>query len=87
MGTDAKIIIELLDVPATYKSPYLWATIHIRRDYLLFNLIAAGRSDDPNDSVFPIKKLKHEEFGEVAWLWASELEAIADVYLKKNYEE
>lgn len=89
MGTDAYVVLELMkpepegnNMP--YHYPYPWARIELRRDYVLFDLIAGGRSDNPEDAAVPVKEFIHERHGTVAFLYASDLEVIANAYLKKT---
>lgn len=85
MSTDGTAIIELLAPrPPFNRVPCEWATIHLARDYLAFELLAGVRSGDASVAVVPPRRVRWEgatdEDPDSAWLWAHEVTLVADAY-------
>ncbi len=83
MSTDAFATLEPATGAPGHAAPPL-AKILLRRDYVLFDLIAGGRSGDPGDAVVAIRPVRWpgctEDDPASTWLLASELELVAARY-------
>jgi hypothetical protein len=88
MGTDATGIIEVSDAPGTSPdrgrrtSPFPWARVLFDRDYVLFDLLAGGRSCDPDDAVVPLAE--DMVAGVSACFRVADLELVHDAYRFKQ---
>ncbi len=65
MGTDARATLEVMQPPAGHAAPLRWAEFTLLRDYVLFDLIAGARAEDPTLAVVPIRPFAWRAGGEV----------------------
>ena len=84
MGTDAKFIIELVKPGSAYKSPLPWANIEVRRDYVLFDLLADARSSDSSNAAVSIQKVEHPTLGETYSATVADLKQVEMAYHTKT---
>jgi len=91
MGTDATVRLEIETTRAGAATYLVWAEIHLKRDYVLFDLLAGGRSSDPTLAVVPVRPLRWPGADQVdpasTWLLAHEVEHVADVYAQRQQRE
>ncbi|MGE0791988.1 MAG: hypothetical protein AB7S26_40310 [Sandaracinaceae bacterium] len=87
MGIDIHAQLELASDPHGASSVSA-ARFDVRRDYELFDLLAGGRSDDPDDAVVPVRRFRHPGATEIdprsTWVWRDELAQVMDAYRRSR---